>query len=77
MGAQVRHLWLTAGFDFDTHILHTSVKLVFFLTPHCNLHFQSSIVLTIGLIIEHLKIRSIFMSILQDELYNVNIFYNQ
>jgi hypothetical protein len=74
MGAQVRRLWLTAGFDFDTHILHTSVKLVFFLTPHCNLHLQFSIVLTIGLIIEHLKIRSIFISILQDEFYNVNIF---
>ncbi len=24
LGAQVRRLWLTAGFDFDTHILHTS-----------------------------------------------------
>ncbi|KAH8933083.1 hypothetical protein BDL97_18G012900 [Sphagnum fallax] len=71
---KVRRLWLTAGFDFDTHILHTSVKLVFFLTPHCNLHLQFSIVLTIGLIIEHLKIRSIFISILQDEFYNVNIF---
>jgi hypothetical protein len=30
VGAQVRWLWLTAGFDFDTRILHTSHIREFF-----------------------------------------------
>ncbi len=42
VGAQVRWLWLTAGFDFDTRILHTSYIREFFCTPW-ETHDQSTI----------------------------------
>ncbi len=39
VGAQVRWLWLTAGFDFDTRILHTSHIREFF----CNLTYPHTL----------------------------------
>lgn len=41
VGAQVRWLWLTAGFDFDTRILHTSHIREFF--TYSETHDQSTI----------------------------------
>lgn len=45
VGAQVRWLWLTAGFDFDTRILHTSRIRKFFTYFHTlpETHDQSTI----------------------------------